>query len=185
MAVLSSAQAAAYLRGAGMPATRVTEFVAIAECESSLDTAAVSPVGAIGLWQIMPFNAGPFGFTPGQLYDPAVNARVAVGLSGHGSNCAAWDTCYADIARSGRYRFLGWPEQGSCAFAHLGPASVRLGTGKQGFTAGPQPATVGADIAPALAQIQTVLHKRLPVLARLLTAEGMAISRQFTKGWRP
>lgn len=141
MATLTPHQAADTLLAEGMPARRLVEFVAIAMAESSLDASAVSPAGAIGLWQIMPFNAPPFGFTARQLYEPAVNARVAVGLSGHGSNCAAWDTCYADIAASGRFSFLAFPQRGSAAWGNLTGASASIG----------RPVPVAAEVSAARA----------------------------------
>lgn len=185
MSVLTRRQAAAALERQGMPPRHVAEFVAIAEAESSLNDQAQSPVGALGLWQIMPFNFAPLGLDIAFWANPDTNARAAVLLSGHGSNCAAWDTCYADIQASGRLAFLGWPQRGSAAWNNLSGAAVAIGHDKLGFAAGPQPASVGTDVAPAIHQIQVILHKRLPVLRRLLIAERMAVSRQFTPGWRP
>lgn len=127
MAVLSAADVAGYWLGAGGPKSRIVEWVAIAIGESGLDTLAESPVGARGLWQIMPFNAAPYGYSVNDLWNPAVNARITVAMSGGGVNCAAWDSAYRDIQASGRYTYLSWPEQGSADYAHLVTAAAELG----------------------------------------------------------
>lgn len=127
MTVLTASQVAGYWVAAGGPRARAVEWVAIAIGESSLDDTIVSPAGAIGLWQIMPFNAGPNGVSVADLYDPLLNAKVAVQMSGGGTNCAAWDSCYRDINASGRYSFLGWPETGSADFNNLAVAAAEIG----------------------------------------------------------
>lgn len=132
MATLTALQVADYWIKAGGPRRRAVEWVAIALGESGYRTDVVSSAGAIGLWQIMPFNAALNGTTPAGLYDPLTNARVAVAMSGGGTNCAAWDSCYADIQASGRYAFLGWPEHGSADFANLTEVAAELGHDKLG-----------------------------------------------------
>lgn len=127
MPLLSAVQVADYWTGAGGPKSRAVEWVAIAMGESGLNSDAESPVGALGLWQIMPFNAPPYGYQPSQLRDPAVNARIAVAMSGGGTNCAAWDSAYLNIQASGRYTFLAWPEQGSADYDNLAAAAAELG----------------------------------------------------------
>jgi len=112
---LTIPQCAGAWLGAGGPRSRMVEFVCVAMAESSLNDTAVSPVGAEGLWQIMPFWFPELGLPPSEWSNPGVNATAAVRISGHGSNCAAWDTCYRDIAASGRYNFLSFPEPGSAA----------------------------------------------------------------------
>lgn len=106
---------------------RRIEFAAICLAESGGNTDAVSPAGALGLWQVMPFNFAPLGLDVNQWRDPFVNARAALLLSNQGQNCAAWDSCYNDIAASGRFGFLNWPQPQSSAFGFLSQVSLALG----------------------------------------------------------
>lgn len=185
MTLLTARQVAAYWVGAGGPESRVVEWVAIAIGESGLDDSALSPDGAISLWQIMPFNAAPHGFTPEQLWDPHVNAVVAVEMSGGGVNCAAWDSCYADINASGRYSFLAFPERGSADYNNLATAANELGKNKNyviGVT--PEP-SMGQGSGPALAKISEIEHQILPSIARTITWETIKVSRMYRRGWRP
>lgn len=182
MAKLTSGQAATYLVDAGMPANRLAEFVAIGECESSLFTDAVSPVGAVGVWQIMPFNAGVGGGTVHDLYDPAYNARVTVIMSGHGANCAAWDTAYANIQRSGRYAYLNWPEVGSCAHNNLLGVAVTIGHGQPGHVTPPPPLTADGLLNAMLAGVNVIIHNGLPALGRQLTGYGQTADTLFRVG---
>jgi hypothetical protein len=183
--LLTAAQVAGYWEGAGGPKSRAVEWAAIAMGESGFDTAAVSPVGAIGLWQIMPFNAPPYGYTPADLYDPAVNARVTVAMSGGGTNCAAWDSAYFDIGRSGRYRFLSWPEAGSADYLNLPVVAAEIG----GTTVSPisAPTYPGiADTLPgAVAEMQLLAGKALPALTLRSQRARAAITAAGRPGWRP
>lgn len=174
MTVWSALDVADFWIAAGGPKNRATEWVAIAKGESSYDDRAVSSAGAIGLWQIMPFNAAPNGVTVQQLYDPRLNARVAVQMSGHGSNCAAWDSCYADIQASGRYSFLAWPEPGSADYANLTEVSVQLGHDKLGGAAPPVPNTAVSAIASSSRRIDA----QLLALQRLLVPQLVWIRQQ-------
>lgn len=180
MTVLSAVQVADYWVGAGGPKNRAVEWVAIAIGESSLDDAAVSPVGAIGLYQVMPFNAAPNGVSVGDLYDPEINSRVAVQMSGGGTNCAAWDSCYANIYASGRYSFLAWPEVGSADYNNLATAAAEIGGTVLSPTGDPgQPGT--ADTLPAtIAELQRTANRNLPadILAiRRVTAVAALLYR--------
>lgn len=183
--ILTVKQAWNALVNNGMPQNRATEFVAIGICESSLDSSAVSPVGAIGVWQVMPFNAAIGGGTPADLYDPDYNARVTVLLSGHGANCAAWDTAYANIGASGRYSFLNWPEPGSCAANNLGTASVAGGTDKTGGAIPPSQPSVSNGLDIALAVYASLAAHDLPQAHRRSDQYGVILGRMFTRGWRP
>lgn len=59
-------------------ATMETGFLS---ADAAKQAGAVSPVGAIGVMQIMPFNAKTFGLSdPSELYDPAANIDVGVHL---------------------------------------------------------------------------------------------------------
>jgi soluble lytic murein transglycosylase-like protein len=185
MAVLTILQTADYWVGAGGPSSRAVEFVAIGMAESSLDTLAVSPVGARGVWQIMPFNAAPNGASVAGLFDPAVNALVAVRMSGHGANCAAWDTCYANIRKSGRYPFLAAPEPGSAADGNMLAVAAVLGHDKLGGAAPPMPATGLTSMAPVLAHLQMITQRFTPQVARVIVAGTMATRSVGRNGWRP
>lgn len=185
MTLLTAHQVAGYWTGAGGPRNRAVEWVAIAMGESGLDDSVVSSAGAIGLWQIMPFHAAEFGITVDSLYDPRTNALVAVSLSGYGTNCAAWDSCYLDIQRSGRYAFLGWPEQGSADYNNLATAANELGQNPgytQSITVPPVP---DSSVDRAVARIQFSLSRYMPHTAVVLLKERQAMGKMFTKGWHP
>lgn len=185
MTLLSAVQVADYWIGAGGPRNRAVEWLAIAMGESGLDDRIVSPAGAIGLWQIMPFNAPPYGYTPADLYNPAINARVAVIMSGGGTNCAAWDSCYLDIQRSGRYSFLAWPEQGSPDYINLPLAQAALaGHGLKGITSPGQPGI--ADTLPAaIYGLQIIGGHQIPAISRQAASGNVVIRRIGKRGWRP
>jgi hypothetical protein len=185
MTVLSAVQVADYWIGAGGPRSRAVEWVAIAIGESDLDDQAVSPVGAIGLWQIMPFNAAPNGVTVSDLYLPAVNARVAVLMSGYGANCAAWDSAYRDIEASGRYSFLSWPEQGSADWDNLATAQAELsGHGLSGLTDPGGPGVPGGFPA-AVSALQVIGGSYTPAVSRLTVPIVQAAGHIGRRGWRP
>jgi hypothetical protein len=169
-----------FLASAGMPVGRLTEFVAIAICESSLDDQAVSPTGAIGLWQIEPYTATAVGMTAAQMYDPNLNALAAVRVSGHGANCAAWDTAYANIYRSGRYTFLNWPEAGSCAASHLSGTSVVLGSHNTGGGAAPAYPGVAGTIVHTVQVMGILAHQNMPGYGRGVRAWTSAATRLYT-----
>lgn len=185
MGLLSYVQVADYWIGAGGPKARAVEWVAICMGESGRDPEIVSPAGAIGLWQIMPFNAGPWGYTPADLYNPAVNARVAVGMSGGGVNCAAWDSAYLDIQRSGRYTFLGWPEVDSPDYLNIYIASAELqGHGLTGLT-GPTPHDTVTNLAAAAKAWQQLGEHQIPAVSLATVKTTRAISAIGKRGWRP
>ena len=179
MPLLTAVQVADYWIGAGGPKARAVEWVAIAMGESGLNDQAVSPAGAIGLWQIMPFNAPGYGYSPQQLYDPAINARVAVAMSGGGTNCAAWDSCYLDIYRSGRYTFLAWPEQGSADYNNLPAAAAEIG-GTVLNPAGDTGQPGQADTLPAtIAALQRIAGQQVPAQTAAARRAAAAISRMY------
>lgn len=185
MALLTAVQVADYWIGAGGPKARAVEWVAIAMGESGLRSDVVSPVGAIGLWQIMPFNAAPNGVSVGALYDPAVNARVAVQMSGGGTNCAAWDSAYLDINRSGRYSFLAYPEQGSADYNNLAAAAAELaGHGLGGITS---PGSPGVDdtLGGTVPRFQAVGGRVIPAVTARAARVNAQLATIGRKGWRP
>lgn len=185
MTVLSGPEAAAYWEAAGGPSDRAVEWVAIGIGESSLDDQAVSPAGAIGWLQIMPFNASIGGGTVSNLYDPEYNARVAVIMSGGGTNCAAWDSCYRDIYASGRYSFLGWPEVGSADYNNLPTAAAMLGTHVTVHIGDPHQPGMDNTLSGAVADIDTISGQLYPPLTRRTQATVLAARHAYRKGWRP
>lgn len=178
MTVFTPYQASGLLAANGMRGSRVTEFVAIGICESSLTSDAVSPAGAIGVWQIMPFNAGIGGGSVSDLYDGLYNARVAVLMSGHGANCAAWDTAYRDIQATGRYSYLNWPERGSCAANHLLGAAVATGTGSLGFSKAPSLPGLDGSLTATIGKYQYLSGQALPGSGRYIRAITAAVAKQ-------
>jgi hypothetical protein len=170
---------AMFWEGAGGPASRAVEWVAISIGESGLDDQAVSPAGAIGLWQIMPFNAPPYGYTPSDLFNPNVNADVAVQMSGGGTNCAAWDSCYLDIEASGRLEFLSWPQVGSADYNNLALAAALIG-GKTtlGMTAPSYPG-VDDSLPGTVAQLQLMASKSVPALGLRAARAGRAAAALY------
>ena len=185
MTLRTAREVADYWEMEGGPRSRDVEWVAIAMGESGLDDSALSPAGAIGLWQIMPFHAAEFGITVDSLYDPRTNAMVAVSLSGHGTNCAAWDSCYANIYASGRYSFLAWPERGSADYNNLPAAANELGQNPPYTKSVAPPPWYSSDYAQALAHNQYMTQRVLPGIARGALRDRKAIDKLFQRGWRP
>lgn len=185
MTQLTAVQVADTWIAAGGPESRAVEWTAISMGESSFETSAVSSAGAIGLWQIMPFNAAPNGVTVDDLYNPLLNARVAVRMSGAGTNCAAWDSCYRDIEVSGRYTFLGWPEVGSADYNNLQTVAALIGRDKLGGQVPPPGATVPPQIAKTAAELGLLANKMYPELMKAAVSLQMGISAAYVPGWRP
>lgn len=102
--------------GAGGRHDKGAMMASIAEAESSGDSIAVSPAGAIGCWQVMPFWASDFGWPVSLLYSGHYSAVAAVRISGNGANVGAWDTCYNPPSSAAYRKNLSEPEQGSPAW---------------------------------------------------------------------
>lgn len=184
MTVRSAAEVALYWQLAGGPAARRVEWVAISMGESSLRDDAVSPAGAIGLFQIMPFNASIGGGTVHDLFNPYYNARVAVLMSNKGVNCAAWDSCYRNIYRSGRYSFLASPEPGSADYNNMAIAAAALGVDAV-VTSLPEPSLgIGADIGNLASNVQQLVSQALPTLANGANSQRPVIGSLYVPGWR-
>lgn len=184
MTVHTVQQVAGYWTGAGGPASRSAEWVGIAMGESSLDDSVVSSAGAIGLWQIMPFNASIGGGSVSDLYDPAYNAKVAVLMSGGGTNCAAWDSCYVDIYRSGRYKYLAYPEVGSADYHNAAIAAVALGVDATSAVL-PEPALdIGSAIGSLADGLQSLINQALPALRDATRTDQETVSMMYQPGWR-
>lgn len=180
MTVLTARQVANWWEAEGGPRSRDVEWVAIALGESSLDTGAVSPAGAIGLWQIMPEHAAEYGFQVSGLYDPQVNAYIAVRLSGYGQNCAAWDSAYRDIYSSGRYAYLAYPERGSADWNNLAAVANELGQSSGAGQLPGGPPGIGTELNGAVARWQELGRQQLPALSRYLAAQRHGINRMYT-----
>lgn len=184
MTVHTARDVAALWTQAAGSSERAVEWVAISMGESSLDDAAVSSAGAIGLFQIMPFNAHWGGGTVNDLYDPAYNTRVAVLMSANGANCAAWDSCYLDINRSGRYSYLGYPERGSADWNNLPVAAALIGSGALA-SALPEPSLgIGVDVARVAASVQQLITSAFPALRNEIFADHAVIGTMYQPGWR-
>ena len=184
MAKRSAHDFAAAWTGADGPWSRAAEWVAIAMGESGLDDAAVSPDGAIGGWQIMPSNAHIGGGTVGDLYDLNYNAKVAVIMSSGGSNCAAWDSCYLDIYRSGRYSYLAYPEKGSVDWNNLAVAAVAIGVASVAQSI-PEPSLgIGGDIGNLVGGAQNTIGVVLPQLHSNVLIEQRTVNSLAQPGWR-
>lgn len=166
----------------GGPASRVVEWCAISLAESGFRTDAVSVTGAIGLWQEEPEHAGEYGFQVSGLYDPQVNAYIAVRLSGHGTNCAAWDTAYLDIYASGRYSYLAFPERGSAAYNNLGTIANLLGRNPNYNVTTAIPQVVGAELPNTIERWQELGGRSIPSLTRTLLHERSRVQRLYTGG---
>lgn len=180
----SARAVAAAWEKAGGPSSRAAEWVAIAMGESSLNDSAVSSAGAIGVWQIMPFNAHIGGGSVGDLYDMAYNAKVTVIMSSHGTNCAAWDSCYLDIYRSGRYSYLSYPEKGSADWNNLAVAAVSIGVDAVAQAAAEPTLGIGADLGGLMASVQVTVNSVLPSLARDVTTNRTTVAKMYQPGWK-
>lgn len=182
---LTALQVADVWIAAGGPENRAVEWTAIALGESSYNTTALSPADCYGLWQILYSHAAEYGYSVDDLYNPLVNAKIAVKLSGGGTNCAAWDSCYANIYKSGRYTYLPWPEQGSADYNNLQVVSVALGRDKLGGQLPPQGSTMAPAEAAATAQMQRLATSVYPALIKQAAGTQMLLNRTYNKGWRP
>lgn len=182
--LLTAVQVADYWIGAGGLKAQAVEWVAIAMAESGLDPVIVSPAGAIGLWQIMPFNAAPHGRTPAQLYNPGVNAQITVAMSAGGVNCAAWDSCYLNIYRSGRYPFLAYPESGSPAYMNIPLAAAAIGGSALKGIHVPLPPGVADTLPASVAALQQIGQRQIPAITGRAHVEVRTLNLMFAGRWR-
>lgn len=176
---MTPAQAARYWEGAGGPASRTVEWVAIGIGESSLETGAVSPAGAIGWLQIMPFNATAYGFAPNDMKQPDLCAWVALQMSGQGTNCAAWDSAYRNIYATGRYRFLGWPEQGSADYTNMAYVAAELGGRYLRGMTGPAAPGIDTSLNAAVNRLQQAGGHSIPQTTALARRGITVIGRMY------
>lgn len=75
------------LKAAGLPA----QISALPHVESSYQADALSKVGAVGLWQVMPASAKLYGFKKKGLRDPRTNTRAGIAiLSDNYKHLGSW-----------------------------------------------------------------------------------------------
>ena len=132
-------------------ATVVACSVALAESGGSPD--AVSPSDDYGLWQINEIHFAHFGVNADTVLDPAINARIAVSISGQGHNWAAWCTCWTDPARDCGHGYLPTPQPGSPAWREEPTVIGALGGAHNGAPNTPTGSSMsGVDAAWTYAQ---------------------------------
>jgi len=136
-------------------------MAAIALAESSGISDAVSPAGAIGLWQVMPFWASDFGWPVSYLYQPVYSALAAVRISGDGSNVGAWDTCYNPVSSAAHRKDLSAPETGSPAWNILHDHGISV-TGGGGGSVVEGPAPGDAQLASQVAWANHLQTNAIP-----------------------
>jgi hypothetical protein len=182
--ILTPLEVAGWWQQAGGNWNMAAEWVAIAMAESSLDADAVSVTGAIGLWQIEPYNSTWYPGPASGLFRPQINADAAFYGSGSGGNCAAWDTCYADIARSGRYTYLAGPEVGSAAYNNMTAAYNAIGSGgRTGAGGGTGPQDVG-DADHIWSALTFDVSVAIPGFVRDIQITTASIAPIYGPGWR-
>ena len=104
----------------------VVSAVAVCKAESGGNDHAVSPSSDYGLWQINTINFASQGLNFSNVFDPNVNARVAIRMSGNGTNWAAWCTAWANPAANCGHGFLPIPEDASAAGAWIPNVAAQL-----------------------------------------------------------
>lgn len=122
----------------------VVTAVAVSLAESGGNTGAVSPSDDWGLWQINAANFWWLGVTAADMLDGNKNARVAIRMSGNGTNWAPWCTCWANPGRDCGHGHLAYPQAGSPAYREIPRVTAALGGGMGEGGGGPPP-TSGHD----------------------------------------
>lgn len=140
-------------RNGGNPSA-VVSAVAVCLAESGGNTYAISPARDYGLWQINITNFASQGINSVTVFDPDVNAKVAIRMSGNGTNWAAWCTAWADPSNCG-HGFVNPPQPGSPAGNQIGTARAALGN-LAGPTATANPSGVQDRFTEAWAHVQNL-----------------------------
>lgn len=107
-----------WISNGGNPATAPV-MAAVAMAESGGNPSAVSPSNDYGLWQINESNFASYGLNSSNWSDPNTNAKVAIKMSGNGSNIAAWCTAWAQPKGNCGHGQLSAPQAGSPAYKNL------------------------------------------------------------------
>jgi hypothetical protein len=179
MTILTAKQVAQYWVDNGGSASRAVVWVAVAYGESSFDADAVSVDDAVGLWQFIrgswPIQCGPFS----NAKDPGVNAFATSILSGQGQNFAPWDSSYRDIGRSGRYKFLSWPEAGSADYNNIPRVAAMLGRGYHAQIVPDRQPGITGTLPGALSWYSEASGKVIPRIQRRSRGYGTVAARLF------
>ena len=87
----------------------VADALALIYSESHGNPAAVSPVGALGCWQVMPEVARSYHYKPGQMLDPVICTRV--GLQHFGAMMQTFSSNQTNALGSWSVGARGWKAQ--------------------------------------------------------------------------
>jgi hypothetical protein len=177
--ILTAAQVVQAWLDAEGPKNRALAWAAVSFAESSWETLATSYTNAHGLYQIEPYSWPPGAGPADDWYIPSLNSRAAVLLSGGGVNFAPWDTAYANIASSGRYTYLGWPESGSAAANNMAMVQGELGSSAYGSSVAPEVPGLSGTLPDAIRWYGEVAHTVIPVLSAKARGIGGAARRLY------
>jgi len=180
MTTLTVQQAADWWKAEGGPDNSVVAWISVGIAESSLNTEAVSPTGAVGLYQLEPYSWPATLGSFDRATDAGYNTLAAITLSGGGMNFAPWDTAYADIYSSGRYSFLNWPEPHSAAWNNMGYVALTLGHVYNGIIKPPGEPGITGTLPDALNWYGQVTHGALPGLNRRAARISARAARGYT-----
>lgn len=114
-----------WIRNGGDP-NEAINACAVAWAESRGNDHAHSLADDWGLWQINSENFAAQHVTRATIVNPDINARVAIRMSGNGTNWGPWCTCYTDPGPMCGRLHLGSPQSGSPAYNELGYVSEAL-----------------------------------------------------------
>lgn len=165
----------------GGTATNLIVMVAIAQAESSFNRFAQGDACDTGLWQVIEAHAYEYGVHPEDLYDPRVNAGIAVALSQDGTHLSPWCTAYAHPRRDCGTYALSYPEEGSAARYAIANVAALLGVSggdpaplpPGGVTVGDTPVPIGPPpglvLPPIGAPGQPIFDVTYPTLPPYLT----------------
>lgn len=178
-APLTAGEVYNWYKSEGGPDNRDVAWLSVSLAESSWEVDAVSPTGAVGLYQVEPYSwparLGSFDMAT----DPGYNTLAMLDLSGGGMNFAPWDTAYANIYASGRYSYLNWPETGSAAERNFGYVAAQL-TGLP-YTNPQPPSQPGIDdtLPGAIAWTDQTAGAYVPALRRRLALTAAVTGRMY------
>jgi hypothetical protein len=183
MTQLTARQVWGYYEMVNMPANRAVAWVSVAYGESGFNTEATSYVDARGLYQFMRYSwPGNLGSFDQNAYDPYWNTLAMRELSGDGMNFAPWDSCYANINRSGRYSFLSWPQVGSSVYNSMWLVAGLMGAKPpHGLSPPSQPGVTGT-LPAALQRYGELTHTIIPQATKRQKLLAATIARMYRLG---